>query len=58
MILFVSGTCRCPPTRKRRNKMDAHVDEYYAYWEAVEAEEANDQMRAAEGAWEDAGCYS
>jgi hypothetical protein len=38
--------------------MDAHVDEYYAYWEAVEAEEANDQMRAAEGAWEDAGCYS
>jgi len=36
--------------------MDEQVNEYYRYLDAVEEEACNEQMRQAEGRWEDGGC--
>ena len=36
---------------------DSHVTSYYDYLDAVEEEACNDQLREAEGKWEDNGCY-
>ena len=41
----------------QKQAMDAHVDGYYEYLEAVAWQEACDAMKAAEGAWEDSGGY-
>jgi hypothetical protein len=37
-------------------KMDAHVVQYYEWLEAIEEAAISEQMRQAEGRWEDNGC--
>ena len=36
--------------------MDAHVEAYYAYLDAMDWKEACAQMKHDEGVWEDNGC--
>jgi len=51
--LGIDSTTRMPSIL---NNMDAHVVEYYEWAEALEEAAASEQMRQAEGRWEDNGC--
>lgn len=46
-----------PKHIERKTAMDAHVEAYYDYLDAMDWRESCAAQRAAEGAWEDAGGY-
>lgn len=41
----------------QEREMDEHVNDYYAYLDAMDWREACEQQKRDEGIWEDNGCH-